>query len=63
MEAPILDIQYHHKATDKIYSHFMEYLPESEDYKEFQLSKQPETLGYKYERDFTEAEPAEPETI
>jgi hypothetical protein len=56
-------IEYHHLITDKVYSHFVEYLPDSEDYKEFQASKYPETLGYTYERDYKPTETEKPETI
>ena len=56
-------IEYLHLITDKVYSHFVEYLPDSEDYKEFQASKYPETLGYTYERDYSKTNEQEPGTI
>jgi hypothetical protein len=56
-------IEYLHLITDKVYSHFVEYLPDSEDYKEFQASKHPETLGYTYERDYKPTDEQEPETV
>jgi hypothetical protein len=56
-------IEYLHLITDKVYSHFVEYLPGSEEYKEFQASKYPETLGFTYERDYPKTNEQEPETV
>jgi hypothetical protein len=56
-------IEYLHINLQKIYSIDVEYSTDSEEFYCFQQSDNPEKLGYKYERDFTEAATTEPETV
>jgi uncharacterized protein YlaN (UPF0358 family) len=61
MEAPILNIQYHHTTLNQIYSIDREIsYPE---FLKFQESNNPKELGYTYERDYSEAKEQEPETV
>ena len=56
-------VEYLHIATQAVYSCEKEYTTDTEMYWAFQQSTEPEKLGFKYERDFTTTEPAEPETV
>jgi hypothetical protein len=47
----------------QVFSHSEEFQTDTEMYWAFQQSTEPEKLGFKYERDFTEIDPAKPETV
>jgi hypothetical protein len=61
METEIKKIEYHHTTLNKVYSIDRE-ISIDEFYK-FQESDNPETLGYKYERDYPSITAAQPETV
>ena len=55
--------EYLHKLSKKVYSHQLEFAEDSEEHYCFQQSENPTLIGYKYERDFIEAEAEKPETV
>jgi hypothetical protein len=56
-------IEYLHLKLMQIFSHSEEFQTDTEMYWAFQQSTEPEKLGFKYERDFTEIDPKKPETV
>jgi hypothetical protein len=47
----------------QVFSHSEEFQTDTEMYWAFQQSTDPTTLGFTYERDFTEIDPEKPETV
>jgi hypothetical protein len=56
-------VEYLHLKSNKVYSHSEEFTTDTEMYWNFQQSNDPTTLGFKYERDFREAETEKPEAV
>lgn len=56
-------VEYLHLALQQVFSCDKEYPTDTEMYWAFQQSNDPTTLGFKYERDFREADATQPETV
>ena len=54
-------VEYHHTTLNKVYS--IDYEISYPEFLKFQEADEPKLLGFKYERDFREAETEKPETV
>lgn len=59
----MIKIEYLHLKSNKVYSLDKQYPEGSPEFNKFQQSENPLKLGYKYERDFNEAQEQKSETV